>query len=101
MSLNFRVRRRVGVPPQTRTPSDSDILHDLFRGWQAACSELRTAENASVDQDAVLDLATDVIRTRNKLTRAQIANGWSAPRDVLDDLERDELLVQEADDRRL
>jgi hypothetical protein len=101
MSSSYRVRRRGGVLAETSPSSGSDLIDGPFRAWQAACAELRAAEQAHVEPDTILALATEVIRVRNTLTRGQIAAGWGPGPGVLDDLERDEQLVRESDARHL
>jgi hypothetical protein len=95
MSLSFRIRRRAGIPPQTGPLSGSAELDATYLDWLAAGDALRSAQQASGPPDTILTLAAAAKRARNALTRAQIANGWVAPDEVLADLQRDELLVQE------
>jgi hypothetical protein len=101
MSLSFRVRRRAGIPPQMGPLSGSADIDDSYRDWRAAGDALRAAEQAGGPPDTILKLAAAVIRARNALTRAQISQGWEPSAAIMQDLERDEQLVEEADERRL
>ena len=97
MNLAFRARRNA----RTVTSGPQSERSGFFGAWQSACVELRAAESGRADPDVIVRLATEVIRERNAMTRAQMSLGWEPSADVLADLERDEQLVRESDDRNL
>jgi hypothetical protein len=100
MNLGFRLRRRARIVTDTGPSSGSATVDSLFRVWQKACADLRAAEEEEgKDHGKMLALAVEVIRSRNALTREQIATGWTPSAAVLRGLVRDEQLVREADDR--
>jgi hypothetical protein len=99
MNLGFRLRRRARIVTDTGPSSGSATIDGLFRAWQQACTDLRAAEEEGEDHGNTLALAVEVIRSRNALTREQIASGWTPSAAVLRGLVRDEQLVREADDR--
>ena len=103
MSFTFRVRRSAGAVVDSDLASEllgAEGIH-LFQMWQRVCADLRAAEGRRASPDVLLDLAVEVIRARNAMVRAQIAAGWKPSAVDLNALERDELLVREADDRIL
>jgi hypothetical protein len=104
VSFSFRVRRIASAAsndtdiPVQRLDEDGSRL---FLAWQSACADLRAAEQRGDAADEILELAVEVIRARNAMTRAQMTAGWIPSPDDSNALERDELVVREADERNL
>jgi hypothetical protein len=84
--------------PAVPTPASTG-LSQPFDEWQRAGAALRTAESRGADDDEVLALADDVLRTRVAVLRDRIAAGWQPSDAVLRELELDAQLVREADAR--
>jgi hypothetical protein len=69
-----------------------------FNAWQRATAALRTAEHRGAAHPAIVQLAEQVIRTRNALVLDRLAAGWQPPDDILQHLISDEELLREKDD---
>jgi hypothetical protein len=88
-------RRTVVVAMQSSTQPNPSAP---FNAWQRATAALRAAEHRGAAHPEIVQLAEQVIRTRNALVLDRLAAGWQPPDDILQQLISDEELLRERDD---
>lgn len=70
-----------------------------FHEWRLAFAALRKAEAQRTSYDVLIELSSEVIRTRNNLITSRLADGFTLPDGAVRDVEADAELLRHSDDR--